>query len=134
MTSELSRVESILEQIKVLTVLEVVTLVEEMERSFNIDTSSKNNMVMMASSGAAGEASVTQEEEKTEFNVVLEKFPSDKKFAVLKVVWGLTGLGLKEAKEIVESVPKTIKENVSKAEAETIKKDLEAAGGEITLC
>ena len=133
MAAELGRVESILEQIKVLTVLEVLTLVEEMERSFNIDTSSKNNMVMMAPGGVPGEAASAQEEEKTEFNVVLEKFPADKKIAVLKVIRGLTGLGLKEAKEIVESVPKVIKESVSKDEAEDAKSQIESAGGEVSL-
>ena len=133
-TTQTERVESILEQIKVLTVLEVLTLVEEMERAFNIDTSAKNNMVMMASGTGGGEiAGGVQEEEKTEFDIVLEKFPSDKKIAILKVVRGLTGLGLKEAKAIVESVPKTIKEAVGKAEADDIKKQLEEAGAEISL-
>lgn len=131
---ETERVESILDQIKVLTVLEVLELVEGMERAFNIDTSNKNNMIMMAPGAAVGEASLTsQEEEKTEFDIILEKFPSDKKIAVLKIVRGLTGLGLKEAKEIVESVPKTIKEAVSKNEAEDIKKQLEEAGAEVNL-
>ena len=72
-------------------------------------------------------------EEKTEFNVVLEEFPADKKIAVLKVVRGLTGLGLKEAKELVEAAPKQIQEGLSKDAAEDAKKQIEAAGGKVSL-
>ena len=72
-------------------------------------------------------------EEKTEFNVILDEVPSDKKIAILKVVRTITGLGLKEAKELVESVPKTIKENIAKDAAEDVKKQLEAAGGKASL-
>lgn len=131
--TEIQKVTGILDQIKQLTVLEILALVEEMERVFNIDTSSKNNMVMMSPGLGGMPAAGAQEEEKTEFDIVLEKYPSDKKIAILKVVRGLTGLGLKEAKEIVESVPKTIKEAIGKAEAEDVKKQLEEAGAEVKL-
>merc|ERR1711937_220602 len=86
-------------------------------------------MVMMAPAAApAGGAAAPAAEEKTEFDLVLESFPADKKIAVLKVVRGITGLGLKEAKEIVESAPKTLKEAASKADCEAAIKDLEEAG------
>jgi large subunit ribosomal protein L7/L12 len=72
-------------------------------------------------------------EEKTEFNVMLDEVPADKKIAILKVVRGLTGLGLKEAKELVESAPKQVQEAVSKDAAEDAKKQIEAAGGKVSL-
>ena len=71
--------------------------------------------------------------EKTEFDLVLEEVPADKKIAVLKIVRGITGLGLKEAKDLVESAPKNIKEGVSKDDAEAAKKDLEAAGAKVAV-
>jgi large subunit ribosomal protein L7/L12 len=86
-------------------------------------------MMMMAAPAAAAEP----EEEKTEFDLVLEEVPADKKIAILKVVRGMTGLGLKEAKEIVESAPKVIKEGIAKEAAEEGKKELEAAGAKVTV-
>ena len=81
-----------------------------------------------------GDDSATEaEEEKTEFDLVLEEVPSDKKIAILKVVRGITGLGLKEAKEMVEAAPKTIQEGMAKDAAETAKKQLEEAGGKVAL-
>ena len=82
---------------------------------------------------AGGGAEAEPEEEKTEFDVVLEEVPGDKKIAILKVVRGLTGLGLKEAKEMVESAPKPIKEGVAKEDAEDAKKQLEDAGAKVTV-
>jgi len=81
----------------------------------------------------AGGAAAEEVEEKTAFTVMLESFPADKKIAVLKVARTATGLGLKEAKELVESAPKAIKEDISKTEAEDLKKQIEDAGGVVTL-
>jgi large subunit ribosomal protein L7/L12 len=86
--------------------------------------------MMAAPAGGGGEEAA---EEKTEFDLVLEEVPADKKIAVLKIVRTLTGLGLKEAKDLVESAPKTIKEGVAKADAEGAKKDLEAAGAKCAI-
>jgi len=87
--------------------------------------------MMAGAVGAAGAAEAG--EEKSEFDIVLEEVPADKKIAVLKVVRGITGLGLKEAKDLVESAPKSIKEGASKADAEDAKKQLEEAGGKVSL-
>ncbi len=86
----------------------------------------------MAAPGAGG-AAAEPEEEKTEFDVILDEVPADKKIAVLKVVRTITGLGLKEAKEMVESAPKPIKEGTGKDDAEAIKKQLEEAGGKASV-
>ena len=87
---------------------------------------------MGASVGAAAGAGEAAEE-KTEFDVILEEFPSDKKIAILKVVRTITGLGLKEAKDLVESTPKSLKEGTTKDDAESIKKQLEDAGAKVTI-
>ena len=126
-----AKTEQILEDLKSLTLIEVSDLVEKLEETFGIDAPQVSAGVVMA--GAAG-AAAPAEEAKTEFDVILaEAPPADKKLGVLKIVRTLTGLGLKEAKDLVESAPKTIKEKVSKAEADTMKKELEEAGGKITL-
>lgn len=127
------KTDTIIEQLKTLTLLEASELVEKIEETFGVDASSGGGMMMMAPGAAAGGDEGGAGEEKTEFDVVLEKFPADKKIAILKVVRGITGLGLKEAKEIVESVPKVIKEATPKADAEDVKKQLEEAGAEVTL-
>ena len=87
-------------------------------------------MMMMGAAPGAGEAAV---EEKTEFDLILETVPADKKIAILKVVRAVTGLGLKEAKDLVESAPKTVKAALPKSEAEDIKKQLETAGATVNL-
>jgi len=127
------KTDTIIEQLKTLTLLEASELVEKIEETFGVDASSGGGMMMMAPNAGADAGGGSAVEEKTEFDVVLEKFPADKKIAILKVVRGITGLGLKEAKEIVESVPKTIKEATPKADAEDVKKQLEEAGAEVTL-
>jgi len=127
-----NQIESILEEIKALTLLEAAELVKQIEETFGVDASaSSGGMVMMgtADSGQAAE----EVEEKTEFDVVLEEVPAAKKIAILKVVRSITGLGLKEAKDLVESTPKTLKEGVSKEDAEDTKKQLEAVGGVISV-
>jgi large subunit ribosomal protein L7/L12 len=126
-----NKIDQILEELKSLTLLEASQLVAQIEETFGVDASSGGGMMMMgAAPSGSGEAAV---EEKTEFDLVLENVPADKKIAILKVVRSVTGLGLKEAKELVESAPKTVKEALPKSEAEDIKKQLEEAGAKVGL-
>jgi len=128
----MSKIDEIMELLQTVTLLEAAELVEKIEETFGVDASaSAGGAMMMAAPGADGGAA--PEEEKTEFDLVLSEFPADKKIAVLKVVLGITGLGLKEAKEIVESAPKTLQEAMSKDDAETAKKQLEEAGAKVEL-
>ena len=131
------KTDQILEELKTLSLLEASELVKQIEDAFGVDASASagGGMMMMPGMmpGAPAGAEAEPEEEKTEFDVVLEEVPADKKIAILKVVRGLTGLGLKEAKEIVESAPKAIKEGISKDDAEAAKKQLEEAGGKVAL-
>ena len=106
-----------------MSVLEMSELVKEMEEKFGVSAAA----AAVAAPAAAGGATDAPAEEKTEFNVILTSF-GEKKINVIKEVRGITGLGLKEAKEAVEAAPKAIKEGVSKEEAEEIKKKLEEAG------
>ena len=124
------KLNTIIEQLKTLTLLEAAELVKEIETVFGVDTSvSVSNVGVAAPIAAAVEAV----EEKTSFDLILESVQADKKIAVLKIVRNVTGLGLKESKDIVDNVPKTLKEGASKEEAETIKKELEAAGAKVTV-
>lgn len=123
------RIDEIVEQLKTLTLLEASELVSKIEETFGVDASASGGTMVMAATGGAAEAT----EEKTEFNLMLDEVPADKKIAVLKIVRGLTGLGLKESKEMVESAPKLIQEGLAKEAAETAKKDIEAAGGKASL-
>ena len=123
------KIDQILEQLKTLTLFEASELVSKIEETFGVDASvSAGPAMVMASPTAAAEV-----EEKTEFNVILDEVPADKKIAILKVVRTITGLGLKEAKELVESAPKQIQEGLAKDNAESIKKQLEEAGGKVSL-
>ena len=123
------KIEQIVEELKTLTLLEAAELVSQIEETFGVDASAAvGGPVVMAAAGAAEEV-----EEKTEFNVMLDEVPADKKIAVLKVVRALTGLGLKEAKTLVESAPQQVQEAVNKDSAEDAKKQLEAAGGKVSL-
>src|SRR5512136_2078654 len=119
-------IQKIAEEIGGLTLLEARDLVKTLEEKLGIKASAPMAMAAMPVGGAAAEAAPA--EEKTEFDVILKGF-GDKKIQVIKVVRELTGLGLKEAKDLVEGVPKPVKEGVSKDEAATIKKKLEEAGG-----
>ena len=123
------KIDKIIEELKSLTLLEASQLVSQIEETFGVDASSGGGMMMMSSAPAAEAAT----EEQTEFELILENVPADKKIAILKVVRSVTGLGLKEAKDLVESAPKTIKESLPKAEAEDIKKQIEEAGGKVLL-
>ncbi|MBC77968.1 MAG: 50S ribosomal protein L7/L12 [Halobacteriovoraceae bacterium] len=116
--------EELIEHISGMSVLDLANLVKELEEKFGVSAAP----VAVAGGAGAGEAA----EEKTEFDVVLAEAGA-KKINVIKEVRGITGLGLKEAKEIVESAPKTLKEAVSKEEADEMKKKLEAAGAKVEL-
>ena len=125
------KLTSIIEQLKTLTLLEAAQLVKEIEDVFGVDTS-----VSVASSGnfSSPVAPVVEViEEKTAFDILLTDVPADKKIAILKVVRTITGLGLKESKDIVDNIPKILKEGVTKEESEGIKKEIEAAGGKVTI-
>jgi large subunit ribosomal protein L7/L12 len=119
--------EDILEAIAGMTVMEVVELIEAMEEKFGVTAAAA-----VAAAPAAGGEAAAAAEEKTEFDVVLASFGSNK-VAVIKAVRGITGLGLKEAKEAVEGAPTTLKEGVSKEEAEDIKKQMEEAGASVEI-
>ena len=123
------KIANIVEELKTLTLLEASELVKEIEEVFGVSAAPAAGAVVMAGAAAAGGEAA---EEKTEFDVVLESF-GDKKMGVLKAVRAITGLGLKEAKELVESAPKAIKEGIGKDEAEEVKKKLEEAGGTVSL-
>jgi len=124
------KIDQIIEELKTLTLLEASELVTKIEDTFGVDASAAaGGSVMMAVAPTETE----EVEEKTEFNVMLDEVPSDKKIAILKVVRGLTGLGLKEAKGLVESAPTVVQENISKDTAEDMKKQIEAAGGKVSL-
>ncbi len=128
--------DEILEKLKSLTLLEASELVKQIEETFDVSASAPagGGMMMMAPGAAApGAAAAEPEEEKTEFDVILEEVPSDKKIAILKVVRAITGLGLKEAKDMVESTPKPIKEGTGKDDAEETKKKLEEAGAKVSV-
>ena len=122
-------VESILESIEKLTLLEAAELVKAMEEKFGVSAAAP--VAVAAAPAAAGAAPA--EEEASEVNVILASVPADKKIAVLKEVRGITGLGLKEAKDLVDGAPKAVKEGVKKEEAEAIKKQLEAAGATVEI-
>jgi large subunit ribosomal protein L7/L12 len=126
----MSVVAEIIEKMKGLTALELVELKKGIEDTFDVTAAAAAPMMMAAMPGVAA---AEPEEEKTEFDVVLEDVPADKKIAILKVVRTLTGLGLKEAKELVESAPKAVKEGIAKEAAEDAKKQLEEAGGKVSV-
>ena len=121
-------VESILESIEKLTLLEAAELVKAMEEKFGVSAAAPVAVAAVAAAPAEAAA-----EEASEVNVVLASVPADKKIAVLKEVRAITGLGLKEAKDLVDGAPKAVKEGVKKEEAEAIKKQLEEAGATIEI-
>ncbi|QYO62542.1 50S ribosomal protein L7/L12 [Leptolyngbya sp. 7M] len=129
-----AKTDAILEELKTLSLLEAAELVKQIEEAFGVSAAAPaGGMMMMAAPGAAAAAPAEEVEEKTEFDVVLDEVPADKKIAVLKAVRELTGLGLKEAKELVESTPKPVKEGIPKEAAEEAKKAIEAAGGKVSI-
>ncbi|MBW4654426.1 MAG: 50S ribosomal protein L7/L12 [Kaiparowitsia implicata GSE-PSE-MK54-09C] len=125
--------DEILEKLKTLSLLEASELVKQIEEAFGVTAAAPAGGMMMMAPGAGGAAAAEEVEEQTEFDVVLDEVPADKKIAVLKIVRELTGLGLKEAKEVVESAPKAIQEGIAKDAAEEAKKKLEDAGGKASV-
>lgn len=123
------RKAAVIEAISSMTVLELAELVKEMEVKFGVSAAAPAVAVAAAAGSAGGESAA---DEQSEFDVVLENFGA-KKIAVIKVVRELTGLGLKEAKDLVDGVPSKVKEGVEKAEGEEIKKQLEEAGATVVL-
>jgi large subunit ribosomal protein L7/L12 len=123
--------DEILEKLKSLTLLEASELVKQIEEAFGVSAAASAGVVMAAPGAAAAAAEPV--EEKTEFDVILEEVPADKKIAVLKEVRTITGLGLKEAKDLVEATPKPLKEGIKKEDAEDIKKKLEAVGAKVSV-
>ena len=121
--------DEILDAISNMTVIQVVELIADMEKKFGVTAAAPAAVV--AGGGAAAPAAAA--EEKTEFTVSLKEYPADKKVGVIKVIRELTGLGLKEAKDLVEGVPSVVKEGVNKADSEGMKKKLEEAGAKVEI-
>jgi large subunit ribosomal protein L7/L12 len=127
-----AKISEIMSLLKTLTLIEASELIKKIEEDFQVDASAASPM-MMGNMPNIGAAAVEVKEEKTEFTLVLEEVPADKKIAILKVVRTITGLGLKEAKDLVEAAPKNVKEGISKEIAENAKKQLEEAGAKASL-
>ena len=129
----MSAVNEILEKLKTLTLLEASELVSKIEETFGVDASAPaGGAVMMAPAAGAADAPV-KEEEKTLFDVVLEEIPSDKKVAVYKVVRSIANIAVNQVKEFTGTLPKALKESISKEEAETAKQQLEDAGAKVKI-
>ena len=122
--------EEVLNAVAEMSVLELSQLIKDMEEKFDVSASAAVAVAAPAAGEAGGDAGAA--EEQTEFDVMLSSF-GEKKVPVIKVVRALTGLGLKEAKDLVESAPTAVKEGVTKAEAEEIKKQIEEAGGSVEI-
>jgi large subunit ribosomal protein L7/L12 len=128
----MSKVDTILDEIKGLTLLEASDLVKKMEETFGVSAAAAAPVVMAGGAAAAGGGAAAPAEEKTEFAVVLTEVGANK-INVIKVVREVTSLGLKEAKDLVDGAPKTVKEGVNKDEAATIKKKFEEAGAKVDV-
>jgi large subunit ribosomal protein L7/L12 len=124
--------DEILDAISRMSVMEVVELISDMEKKFGVTAAAPVAVAAMPGAAAGGAAAAAAEEQ-TEFTVVLKEYPADKKVTVIKVIREITGLGLKEAKDLVEGVPSTVKEAVSKADCETMKKKLEEVGAKVEV-
>jgi large subunit ribosomal protein L7/L12 len=122
--------DEVLDAIAKMSVIEVVELIADMEKKFGVTAAAP---VAMAAGPAAGGAAAAPVEEQTEFTVTLKEYPADKKVTVIKVIREITGLGLKEAKDLVEGAPSTVKEAISKADVEVIKKKLEEVGAKVEV-
>ena len=121
--------DQILEQLKTLSLLEASELVKQIEEAFGVSAAASAGVVMAAPGAVAAEPV----EEKTEFDVILDSFDAASKIKVLKAVREVTGLGLGEAKALVEAAPKAVKEGIKKEDAEALKKTIEDAGGKVTI-
>ena len=127
------KTDEILESLKSLSLLEASELVKQIEEAFGVSAAASAGVVMAAPGAAAGGGGGEAAEEKTEFDVILDSFDAAAKIKVLKAVRNATGLGLGDAKALVEAAPKAVKEGISKDEAEALKKEIEEAGGKVTL-
>jgi large subunit ribosomal protein L7/L12 len=128
-----AKTDEILESLKTLSLLEASELVKQIEEAFGVSAAASAGAVVMAAPGAAAGGGGEAAEEKTEFDVILEGFDAAAKIKVLKAVREATGLGLADAKGLVEKAPTPVKEGVAKAAAEEMKKAIEEAGGKVTL-
>ena len=128
-----AKTDEILESLKSLSLLEASELVKQIEEAFGVSAAASAGVVMAAPGAAAGGDGGEAAEEKTEFDVILESFDAAAKIKVLKAVRNATGLGLGDAKALVEAAPKVVKEGISKDDAEALKKEIEEAGGKATL-
>jgi len=122
--------DEILDAISKMSLIEVTELISDMEKKFGVTAAAA---VAVAAGPAAGAAAAAPVEEKTEFAVTLKEYPADKKVTVIKVIREITGLGLKEAKDLVEGVPSLVKEGVNKADSDAMKKKLEDAGAKVEI-
>jgi large subunit ribosomal protein L7/L12 len=122
--------DEILDAISNMTIMQVVELISDMEKKFGVSAAAA---VAVAAAPGAAAAAAAPAEEQTEFSVTLKEYPADKKVTVIKVIREVTGLGLKEAKDLVEGIPSMVKDAVSKADAEKIKKSLEDAGAKVEV-
>jgi large subunit ribosomal protein L7/L12 len=123
--------DEILDAIAKMSLMDVVELIADMEKKFGVTAAAP--VAVAAGGGGGGAAAAAPAEEQTEFSVTLKEYPADKKVTVIKVVRELTGLGLKEAKDLVEGVPALVKDAVNKADSETMKKKLEEAGAKVEV-
>lgn len=129
----MSAVNEILEKLKTLTLLEASELVSQIEETFGVDASAPAGGAVMMAPMAGGAEAAPKEEEKTLFDVVLEDIPADKKVAIYKVVRSIANIAVNQVKEFTGTLPKALKESVSKEEAETAKQQLEEAGAKVKI-
>jgi large subunit ribosomal protein L7/L12 len=125
--------QQVIDYIKGISVLELSQLVKALEQELGVSAAAAMPMAMPGVAGGAGAAAAAPAEEKTDFTVTLVSFPADKKINIIKVVREVTSLGLKEAKDLVEAVPKAVKEGVPKDEAETIRKKFDEVGAKVEI-
>ncbi len=125
--------QQVIDYIKGISVLELSQLVKALESELGVSAAAAMPMAMPGGAAGGGAAAAAPAEEKTEFNVSLVSFPADKKINVIKVVREVTSLGLKEAKDLVEAVPKVLKEGIPKEEAETIRKKFDEVGAKVEI-
>lgn len=128
-----NKTDEILEKLKTITLLEASELIKKIEETFGVDASISSSPAMIMSAPSNAKAEDQTVEEKTEFDVIIQDVPTAKRITVIKIVRSLTSLGLKEAKDLIESLPKVINEGVSKEKAEEAKKLLEEAGATIVI-
>nr|WOA02315.1 ribosomal protein L14 [Gloiopeltis furcata] len=129
----MTKINAIIEDLKLLTLLEAAELVKKIEETFDVDASAVQSGGVISTTSESDSNMSSEVNEKTEFDLILEEVPAPKKIAILKVVRSLTGLGLKEAKDLVESAPKLLKEATSKEDAEEMKNKLEEVGAKVEI-